>query len=73
MQDTQRHDITCDWERQRSWRTYPMVRRRLPCPVRSSSDDLLGLGCRAIVIAPQRLDISLLHGEVDLFFALGGP
>ena len=50
-----------------------MVRRSLPCPLGSSSGELLGVGRKAALSAPRLLAISLLHGEVALFFDLGGP
>ena len=50
-----------------------MVRRRLPCPVGSSSGELLGVGRRDTVTDLRRLAISLLHVEVDFLFDLGGP
>ena len=50
-----------------------MVRRRLTCPVSSSSGELLGVGHMATVPDPQRLAISILNGEVAFLFDIGGP
>ena len=50
-----------------------MLRRRLRCPVGSSSVDLIGVGRRVIVPATRRFSISPFHGEVAFLFALGGP
>ena len=48
-----------------------MSRRRLPCPVGSSSGELLGVGHKAKVPALWLLAILLLNGVVASLFALG--
>ena len=50
-----------------------MVRRHIPCPVGSSSGELLVVWRKAIVPDPQLLAILLLNDEFLFLFAIAGP